>query len=234
MAQKLVFNTIKTEQPNTPAESWNILIVDDDVDVHEATVFALKGEIILGKSLEFFHAYTGEEGLEKIKTIPDLAIILMDVVMETKTSGLEAIQTIREELDLHMVRIILSTGQPGDAPELDTIHRYDINDYKTKSELTRNKLMTTVITAIRSYSQLQIIEDGKAGLEKIINANSQFRSDLSLESFGTKVLLLTSSLFHLPLDGFICRTLKDGRSDRIRIIASSGSFKEKGNYQSGL
>jgi len=241
-SQKLILKKQAPKPVPIPAESWKILIADDDRDVHESTVLALKGEIVLGRRLQFLHAYSARECLEILEKEGQVAVVLMDAVMEavespgsmgSRDSGLNAVKAIREEKRMHMVRIILRTGQPGDAPELETIHLYDINDYKTKSELTRIKLLTTIITAVRSYCQLAEIEESKRRLEKVNHANRSFRPDLSLTDFGTVVLQQTSYLFHLSPDGFLCRVRKNDQTSNIKIIASSGSFGKNPAYQSG-
>ncbi len=53
--------------------------------------------------------------------------------METENAGLEVAKNIREDLGNDMVRIILRTGQSGQAPENEVIVNYDINDYKEKN-----------------------------------------------------------------------------------------------------
>lgn len=100
--------------------------------------------------MELLHAYSAAEALTILRTTADVAVILLDVIMETDDSGLKTVDIIRNELGLGSTRIILRTGQPGHAPEIETIQRYDINNSKTKSELTRTKLYTTLTTAIRS------------------------------------------------------------------------------------
>ena len=132
-------------EPPTPSKQpWVVLIVDDDRDVHEATIFALSGITIQRRPLKFLHAYAGSAALEILRRETDIAVILLDVVMESNDAGLRIIPIIREQLGLLNTRIILRTGQPGYAPEIETISHYDINDYKTKSELVRNKLYTTL------------------------------------------------------------------------------------------
>jgi len=145
--------------PIVVAESvWRILVIDDEPDVHRATTFALSGERILGRALEFIHAYSAAEAVRVMRQELDIAIVLLDVVMEEGNSGLELVKTIRQELKQLDTRIILRTGQPGYAPEIDTIHELDINDYRTKSELTRNKLYASVTTALRAYDQIRKLE----------------------------------------------------------------------------
>jgi hypothetical protein len=93
--------------------------------------------------------------------------------MEKECSGLDVIKIIREELGNTSVRIVLRTGQPGEAPEEDVIREYDLNDYRLKTELTASRLKTTLYSALRNYRDIRILEKHKAGLEKIIKTTSK-------------------------------------------------------------
>ncbi|MFN6558988.1 MAG: ATP-binding protein [Nostoc sp. ChiSLP01] len=141
-----------------PTESWKILIVDDESEVHTATNIALTNFVFEDKSLAFFNAYSASHAKQLIEENSDIAIILLDVIMETDNAGLEFVQYVREVLGNQLVRIILRTGQPGHVPEKEIIFNYDINDYKTKTELTSQKLYTTMLTALRSYSLSQRLQ----------------------------------------------------------------------------
>jgi two-component system NtrC family sensor kinase len=143
---------------NITKESWKILIVDDEFQVHVATNIALKKFSFEEKDLFFLSAYSGKEARQLVKDNPDIAIILLDVIMETDDAGLEFVKYVRQELDNKLVRIILRTGQPGQVPEKDVIINYDINDYKSKTELTTSKLYTTILTALRSFSLSQKLQ----------------------------------------------------------------------------
>jgi signal transduction histidine kinase len=165
---QIVFEPEESEYPTAstqPQEYWNVLIVDDDKDVHEATQYALQGCHIFGRTLKFYHAFSAQEAIEVLKVNDDIVLVFLDVVMETDYAGLDAVKIIREELKRDDVRIILRTGQPGQVPELDTITNYDINDYKPKSELTRSRLLTTVIAAIRSWIQIRRLKQAEQELE---------------------------------------------------------------------
>ena len=140
-----------------PRSVWRVMIIDDDEDVHSTTTFALGNLEMQHRPLEFVHAYSAGQARELLKHEDDIAVILLDVVMEQDDAGLHLVRYIRETLKMTDVRIILRTGQPGYAPEIDAIRDFDINDYKTKSELTRIKLFTTVTAAIRSYEQIRSI-----------------------------------------------------------------------------
>ncbi len=152
----------ETETRQT-SKSWKILIVDDDIEVHEVTKLALSDFTFEKKSLSFISAYSAQEAKQIIQAHADIAIIFLDVVMETENAGLEVIKYVREELGNLLVRIILRTGQPGQAPENVVVVNYGIDDYKTKTELTAQKLFITVITALRAFSTLmQMLEMSQA------------------------------------------------------------------------
>ncbi|MEG4488178.1 MULTISPECIES: ATP-binding protein [unclassified Microcoleus] len=140
------------------SESWKILVVDDEAQVHTATEISLRKFVFENKSLTFINAYSAREAKQLIQENPDVAIILLDVIMETDDAGLNFVKYVREVLGNHLVRIILRTGQPGQVPEKSIIINYDINDYKTKTELTTSKLYTTILTALRSFSLSQSLQ----------------------------------------------------------------------------
>lgn len=133
---------------------WRILIVDDDVDVHVVTKFALSNTHFQGRRLSFFHAYSAREAMEKLRDTPDIALVLLDVMMETTDAGLRFARQIRDELHNPLVRIVLRTGQPGQTLEHSIIVDYDINDFWSKADLTTRKLFTTVIASLRAYATL--------------------------------------------------------------------------------
>ncbi|MRW90663.1 PAS domain-containing protein [Duganella sp. FT80W] len=139
----------------TPAPPpWRVLIVDDDVDVHVVTKFSLSNACFLGRRLSFLHAYSGEEALNVLRNTPDIALVLLDVIMETSDAGLLVARQIRDQLHNQLVRIVLRTGQPGQALEHSIILDYDINDFWCKTDLTTRKLFTTVISSLRAYAGL--------------------------------------------------------------------------------
>ena len=208
---------------------WRILVVDDDQGVHEATEFALAGVRILGRRLQLLHAHSGAEALAVLRAEPDMAVILLDVVMESDDAGLKTVDAIRNEIKAVNTRIILRTGQPGHAPETDTITRYDINDYKTKGELTRNKLFTSLTAAIRSYDQLLRMESSRRGLEKIISASNQFIAEQGMQSFAEGVITQIASLIGVSPEGLVCAAAEEPRGDfgprQYRVIAAAGRFR---------
>ena len=137
---------------------WKLMIIDDDEALHAVTRLTFDGYCFEQRNLKLVSAYSAEEAKLLMQKHPDTHVILLDVVMETDDAGLQFIKYVRQELNNKFVRIILRTGQPGQAPEKQVIIEYDINDYREKTDLTAQKLITTVTSALRTYKDLKTIE----------------------------------------------------------------------------
>ncbi len=208
---------------------WKILIVDDEMDVHTLTKMVLTGFTFENRQLNILSAYSGAEAIELLKKERDIAIILLDVVMETDDAGLKCVKKIREELKNHETRIILRTGQPGQAPEQQVIVNYDINDYKAKTELTASKLFTTITASLRSYQYIQTINQNRAGLENIITASSFLFELQSFSLFAKGILKQLTSILSLDDDSLYINSsslsaFKDNDNIKYNIMAGTGSF----------
>jgi len=168
---KIVKKTPNVELELQPQRNstWKILVVDDEPDIIKITKINLKNFLYLDRTLEFIEAYSAHEAREKLETHTDIAIALIDVVMETNDAGLKLIQYIRNELSNTAMRLILRTGQPGLFPEKTIIDKYDINDYKDKAELSSQKLYTTIRLSLKEYHNIISIESNKYALKHILN-----------------------------------------------------------------
>lgn len=148
---------------------WKILIADDDDEVHTITKLALSDYRYLGQPIEFLDSYDKQQTIQLLRSNTDLALVLLDVVMDEPNSGLEIVKFIRETLGESATRIVLRTGEPGSAPEKEVVTKFDINDYKEKTELTATKLFTTVHTSIKNYCDIRTISASRAGFTQIIS-----------------------------------------------------------------
>lgn len=137
-----------------PAAAMRILVVDDEPDVAAVTRLSLRGMRHGGRPVELVVETTGAGAVAAMRSDPGIAVVLLDVVMETDTAGLDACRAIREELGNRFVRILLRTGQPGAAPERATIDDYDIDGYLPKAELTTTRLYAAVRTALKAFDEL--------------------------------------------------------------------------------
>jgi len=218
---------IEDDVPTVCSQSrWKVGIVDDDPAVHEGTRFALYDFQIGGHGLELHSAHSAEEGFSLLRDHPDMAVVLLDVVMESDTAGLDLVGRIRRELGNETVRIILRTGQPGQAPERRVIVDYDINDYKAKTELTADKLFTSLTSALRSYQQLQRLVQTKRGLEIIIDAASTMFDLQSMQRLAEGVLTQIASLIEVDCSGILVLR-DDGRPhEQFSVLAGSGCYRD--------
>jgi CheY-like chemotaxis protein len=112
----------------TTAPPWHVLVVDDDPEVHEVTRLVLGSFRFADRPLDLISVVSANQAFDALRKHEDIAVVLLDVVMESEQAGLELVRRIREDLHNHFVRIVLRTGQPGQAPEHDVIVRYDINE----------------------------------------------------------------------------------------------------------
>lgn len=204
-----------------PIQPWLILIVDDDPEVHTMTRLVMKKFTYRDRPVQFLSAYSAEEALQILRSDPGIAMILLDVVMETDDAGLRLVPRIRDELKNEQVRIILRTGQPGQAPEDDVIRSYDINDYKAKTELTAQKLGTATVAALRSYEHITELIRSRRGMERIIEASGNLFTLRALDYFAEALLRELARVLDLPLDGLVCVPRGNARTD-AQILAASG------------
>ena len=209
-------------------EPWKVLIADDEPDVHSVTRLALRNIDYHGRKLELISAYSASEAFEIMSQQQDIAVLLLDVVMETDDAGLRLVHRIREELGNHICRIVLRTGQPGQAPEQEVIVSYDINDYKAKTELTTQKLFTTVISSLRAYESLNALENHRLGLHKIIRASSSLDHIQSLRDFASGLLRQINALLQIGMHGSICLAYRPEAisTENLQIIAATGIYED--------
>ncbi len=220
----LIDDTEAAEEDSS-ARKWKIAVIDDDQAVHEGTRFALSDYSLNGQGLEILSAYSAAEGRTLMRNNPDIAAVLLDVIMETDVAGLDLVEYIRNEIHNETVRIILRTGQPGQAPERRVIVQYDINDYKAKTELTADKLFTSLTAALRSYQQLERMVQTRRGLEIIIDAASTLYDFKSMQRLAEGVLTQLASLLNVDCAGIlVLRDDGNKASDEFSVLAGSGCY----------
>ena len=225
-------STRKTHAARLP---WKVLIADDEDEVHHVTRLVLSNFEFSQRPLLLLHAHSAAEAETLLQAHPDTAVALLDVVMEREHAGLELVQKIREIFDLHLIRLVLRTGQPGQAPEHHVVAAYDINDYKEKTELTAQKLKTLMYASLRSYRDLLIIEGNKKGLERVLQATTTIFEERSLQHFASAVLAQLTQLLLLNQDAVFCRieqcfaaSLENGS---YRIRAGSGVYETQVDHR---
>lgn len=200
MSDMFLFSEDSQVKEKNKKSPWKVLIVDDEKDVHSVTTLALGSFEFQGRGLELLHAYSAREAKNVLTEHRDIALVLLDVVMETEMAGLELVAYIRKELKNYAVRIVLRTGQSGQVPEHQVIRAYDINDYKNKTELTAAKLYTVLYSNLRSYKDINTILRSKTALERLIIASRGISSFHSLKAFVNLTSVQIQDLLHINID----------------------------------
>lgn len=214
---------VDSDSGSPPSHAWKILLVDDEPDVHAATQLALKSMTIEGRPLVFSNAYSAEEAIRLLQQHNDFAVALVDVVMDSNDEGLKLVRQIREDLNQHAIRLILRTGQPGYAPEIDTIRQYDINDYKTKSELTQVRLFTSLTMAVRSYAQIRQLESSRRGLEQILAATTELSKPAGLKKFASGIVTQLCALLRVKEECLVCAATREPGTPSY-VLAAAGQY----------
>lgn len=228
---RLQFARKQSDPPSaeTGSPPWRLLIVDDEAEVHTVTELSLRSLRFDDRPVEFLHAYSGAEARRVIAESADIHLVLLDVVMETDDAGLRLVDYLREEIQNRTIRIVLRTGQPGLAPESEIIHRYDINDYRLKTDLTHQKLMTSVVAALRGYKELAAqtsaaAESAQARLRKTLEATGAVSRVGTGHAFFGALLRQVSEMVGASGAGLVCAPGVSGSPDKVAILAGIGSF----------
>ena len=182
---------------------WKVLIVDDEPEVHSVTRLALHDFTFDDRKLQFISAHSGQEACEILDQESDIALMLLDVVMETDDAGLRVVEYLRHQLGNAFMRVVLRTGHPGMAPERHVIRAFDINDYRAKTELTQDRMYSLVYTALSSYKRLNSLASSQRYLRSLAD---EYRS----------VLNNLQNQLRLPMAGVrsaIAQLHKDGKPD---------------------
>jgi len=228
---------IKTKSGSSPSQAqerlpaWKVLVVDDEEDVRRLTSINLRDFEYVGRGLQLIEANSYTQAKEVLAQHPDIAIALIDVVMETDDAGLRLVEYIRRDLENSLMRIVIRTGQPGMAPERFVIDHFDIDDYRDKTELTVQKLYATVRLSLKSYRDLQTIDLNRQGLSHILAVTPDLY-DLhrdKLEDYFRGVLMQLIGVCKLGHSGMISTI--DGmvmtvEGHDVKIRAGAGEFED--------
>jgi response regulator RpfG family c-di-GMP phosphodiesterase len=232
---KLFAEETKEHKVENPLIPWKVLVVDDDEHIFTITKLTMSNFEFMGRRLEFLYAPSGQDARPLIQENPDIAMAIIDVIMETETAGLDLVKWIRQEQDNQLIRLILRTGQPGQAPEERVIRGYDINDYKEKTELTSKKLKTLFYSTLRAYRDLLSLDRHRSGLSKVIAATGKVLESNSLPQFASVVLEEIVLLLGFDHSAIYCVTLpsEDGDQKLARTLAATGElvkYLEKNDF----
>lgn len=208
--------------------TWTVLVVDDEPAVHQVTRLALAGFSVDGVSLDLVHALSAEEAKTHLLDNPQTALVLLDVVMESDSAGLDLVQWIRQDLKNELIRVVLRTGQPGMAPEDSVMTNYDIHDYHSKTDVSARRLRTTVTGGTRAFRDLKALSLQRLGLEKVISATGKLFAPTSVQKLLNGILEQVAALL-VPREHALFFLSSDPSLARADagpvVVAASGRFQ---------
>ena len=212
----------------TPVLPWVVAVVDDEPGIHDVTRLVLRRLKFDGRPIECVFASSAAQGRELFASRQDIAVALIDVVMENDRAGLELVEHLRRTVGNVLTRIILRTGQPGMAPEREVVTHFEIDDYRDKSELSADRLQTAVVTALRSFRTLQALDQNVRALTQISEVGPKLFEAADLTAFAQAALQALTTVgaaapSAVPSGFFVAvQASQDGSADRLEVLATAG------------
>lgn len=215
------------EDLSKPSAAWKILIVDDDAQFRHSLLFALKNFSYQGRPVQMLTAASSQEGALIFARESDIAVAMLDVVMETDDAGLRLVKNVREILGNTETRIAMVTGQPGMAPLQTVVTDYDIDDYWLKTDFTAERLRGMLTTRLREWQRLRAINQARRGLQMIVEGSNAFADARTVADFSTRVVVELTRLLGVKEEGVVC-VMEDRSGSPLDacIIAAAGNFSE--------
>ncbi|MBM83678.1 MAG: hypothetical protein CMJ78_24225 [Planctomycetaceae bacterium] len=186
-----------------------ILVVDDEPDIFSITRLSLRGMKFGGRGVELVQATSGTEAVKMMREQPLTSVILLDVVMESQTAGLDACNAVRNDLGNRMTRILLRTGQPGIAPEKQAIDEYDIDGYLLKTELSSTRLYAAVRTALKAFEELVDLQRHRELLKFVHDSACRLHSFDTIETSLQRILMTATAITNAPLGVLSLQTFEE-------------------------
>lgn len=205
--------------------AWRVLIIDDDPEVHDCVRGALAGLTLFDRPLELLQCSHGDNARALLLGGHDLAVVMVDLVSQHAGGGLAWVDFIRHTASLRNTRLVLRTGAPHGAPDLDTLLRYDINDYHTKTDLTPDRWRVIAARSLQSYQRLCAFETSRRSMEAIVCASAALLEHTDLRAFATGIVTQLAAL--LGVAGHALACVQDTTavpSGTYRVQAATGRF----------
>lgn len=158
--------------PNPLPVGWTVLIVDDDPSVHLVSRLVFSDLVVDGQRIELVSAHSAREARERLGNGLEVAVAVLDVVMETESAGLDLAAWIRQDTRFASMRIVLRTGQPGREPNAEVLGRLHASDYWSKEDLTANRARSRLTSQLQEYQALLTADRRTRALQSGLEATT--------------------------------------------------------------
>lgn len=208
-----------------PRAPLKILVVDGDPALLAMAHQALDDLSIDGAGLTLIGAATAAEAREALYNNPDIALVLLEAVLEEPRAGLDLIRHIRSDLGNQRTVAVVCTAHPDQVSEAEAVETFEANDYRPKDRLTARALRTAVLGHLRAYASLQTIAQGRKGLARMLVATTGLLELRTPDLLFPNILPRVVGLLGIGHHALLCvqgDTLP--RDRKIRVRASIGRF----------
>lgn len=168
------FKNASDETGHSDEKPLKVFVVDDDENVLKTTKSALDNYTYKGRKIELSFFRNAAGTIEALKddspTSPEIAVVLLDIVMEDM--GYDVIKMLREKKGNIITQIILRTGQAGKTieDEHDIARKYEINDFIDKTDNSYSRIRSSLTTSIRMYLTLYELEYSRKSLDMMVSS----------------------------------------------------------------
>lgn len=88
--------------------------------------------------------------------------MLVDVIMETETAGLDLIRWVRQQPALAATRVVVRTGESGSSTPKVVLQDFEISDYWPKTAVLASRMQMQMAGLVRSYDELARLDKARA------------------------------------------------------------------------
>ena len=135
-----------------------ILLVEDDRLISEAISDYLIDETYLERHNEITIANSYDQAKELLKKKSGYEVIIVDIILGSRETGLDLVEFIRGEQNNQLVPIICITALSDSMPETEVMLKYDIIYYLAKTRLDfLRQLGVYVFSALRAFQKDKLI-----------------------------------------------------------------------------
>lgn len=206
--------------PSQTAAAWKVVFVGRDEDLGAACRRNLTGLSFRGSPVELLEVADAAAAGGLLAETPDVALLLLAAGPEDTAAALDLVAQVRDGLHNRLLRIVLCTASADAAFERDAVQRYEINEFRSRAELTGDRLATVVLESLRSFATALSLENNY----KMMVATAGVFSLKSRPMFYFNMLLQLDAMLDGGRNSLLAARDSDGDGMALTVKAASGRF----------